>query len=119
MSVSANGQVMYCSVNDEHSNTEVTIAIPLISLWPKEKEYPFEWSCQQFPVRVAFSLTINKAQGDSTKKLGIWLPNQYLDMDKSMWHHPEWVQRTAVHFSSRVVQESLIMLQEMLSTRRS
>merc|ERR1711867_54997 len=53
--------------------TQVTVAISRISLRPTEKEYPFEWSRRQFPVRVAFATTINKAQGDSLKKIGVWL----------------------------------------------
>ena len=73
LSVSGNGRVMYCSIYDENSQTQVTVAIPQISLRPTEKEYPFEWSRRQFPVRVAFATTINKAQGDSLKKIGVWL----------------------------------------------
>ena len=73
LSVSGNGRVMYCSIYDENFRTQVTVAIPQISLRPTEKEYPFEWSRRQFPVRVAFATTINKAQGDSLKKIGVWL----------------------------------------------
>ena len=50
VSVSANAQVMYCKVYDENSQTQVTVAIPRISLRPRDKEYPFEWSHHQFPV---------------------------------------------------------------------
>ena len=73
LSVSGNSRVMYCSMYDENAQTQVTVAIPRISLRPSEKEYPFEWSRRQFPVRVAFATTINKAQGDSLKRIGVWL----------------------------------------------
>ena len=43
--------------------TERTVFIPRIALIPKEGEYPFHWSRLQFPVKVAFAMTINKAQG--------------------------------------------------------
>ena len=54
--------------------TERTVYIPRISLRPKEKQYPFEWSRRQFPIRSAFSTTINKAQGQTLKSVGVWLP---------------------------------------------
>ena len=73
LSVSGNDWVMYCSIYDENAQTHMTVAIPRISLRPTEKEYPFEWSRRQFPVRVAFATTINKAQGDSLKRIGVWL----------------------------------------------
>lgn len=50
-----------------------TVAIPRINLRPLEKQYPFDWSRRQYPVRVAFASTINKAQGDTLKRIGIWL----------------------------------------------
>ena len=72
--MSPNKRVMYCKLKDEVSGQYSLVAIPRICLRPKEKEYPFEWSRLQFPVTVAFSTTINKAQGDTQKMIGIWLP---------------------------------------------
>jgi hypothetical protein len=68
--VSPNRCLMVCTVAD----TDKTVAIPRISLRPQEKEYPFEWSRRQFPVRVAFATTINKSQGETLKRIGVWLP---------------------------------------------
>ena len=50
------------------------VYIPRITLRPKERQYPFEWSRRQFPIRAAFSTTINKAQGQTLKTIGVWLP---------------------------------------------
>ena len=72
--MSPNNRVMYCKLKDEVSGQYSLVAIPRICLRPKEKEYPFEWYRLQFPVTVAFSTTINKAQGDTQKMIGIWLP---------------------------------------------
>ena len=47
--------------------------IPRITLRPKDCQYPFEWSRRQFPVRVAFAMTINKSQGQTLQKVGVWL----------------------------------------------
>ena len=73
--VSPNKRVMYCRLKDPVTGAYRTVAIPRISLRPKEKEYPFEWCRVQFPVTVAFAVTINKSQGDTLKKIGIWLPH--------------------------------------------
>ena len=40
------------------------VLIPWIMLIPKENEYPFNWQRRQFPVKPAFSVTINKSQGN-------------------------------------------------------
>jgi hypothetical protein len=67
-----NNRLMICS----HSVYGVTreVAIPRIVLKPKDKEFPFDWSRRQFPVRVAFACSINKSQGQTMKRIGVWLP---------------------------------------------
>ena len=55
----------------EHSGR--VVLIPRIFLRPKDREFPFEWSRRQFPVKVAFAMTINKSQGQTLKNIGIWL----------------------------------------------
>jgi ATP-dependent DNA helicase PIF1 len=42
-------------------------------LRPKDRDFPFEWSRRQFPVKVAFAMTINKSQGQTLRNVGIWL----------------------------------------------
>jgi ATP-dependent DNA helicase PIF1 len=49
------------------------VLIPRITFIPKSGEYPFEWQRRQFPVRPAFALTINKSQGQTMKRVGVWL----------------------------------------------
>ena len=58
-------------VGGEHCNR--TVLIPRVSLRPKLREFPFEWSRRQFPVRVAFAMTINKSQGQTLQNVGVWL----------------------------------------------
>jgi hypothetical protein len=50
------------------------VCIPCILLKPKEGEYPFDWERCQFPVNVAFAMTINKSQGQTLTRVGIYLP---------------------------------------------
>jgi ATP-dependent exoDNAse (exonuclease V) alpha subunit len=58
-------------VGGEHRNR--LVLIPRITLQPKEREFPFEWNRRQFPVRVAFAMTINKSQGQTLQNVGVWL----------------------------------------------
>jgi ATP-dependent DNA helicase PIF1 len=46
-------------VGGEHKDR--TVLIPRITLQQKEREFPFDWSRRQFPVRVSFAMTINKS----------------------------------------------------------
>jgi hypothetical protein len=50
------------------------VCIPRIILQPKEGEFPFQWTRCQFPISVAFAITINKSQGQTLKKVGVYLP---------------------------------------------
>ena len=66
-------RLLVCRTVGQDVNRDVYI--PRITLRPKEKQYPFEWSRRQFPIRAAFSITINKAQGQTMKMVGVWLPD--------------------------------------------
>eukprot|EP00112_Aurelia_sp_Birch-Aquarium-sp1_P020718 Seg540.7 transcript_id=Seg540.7/GoldUCD/mRNA.D3Y31 product="ATP-dependent DNA helicase PIF1" protein_id=Seg540.7/GoldUCD/D3Y31 len=48
--------------------------IPRITLAPQDENMPFQLSRRQFPIRLAYCLTINKAQGQSLESVGVYLP---------------------------------------------
>ena len=50
-----------------------TVFIPKISLIPSDIQLPFDFKRRQFPIRPAFAMTINKAQGQTMKFVGIYL----------------------------------------------
>ncbi|GMF19158.1 unnamed protein product [Phytophthora lilii] len=50
------------------------VIIPRIALISKNSGFPFELRRKQFPVQVSFAMTINKSQGQSIQKLGLYLP---------------------------------------------
>ncbi|XP_051168410.1 uncharacterized protein LOC127286139 [Leptopilina boulardi] len=50
------------------------VFIPRIDLSPSPDTYPFKMIRRQFPVRLAYAMTINKSQGQSFDKVGIYLP---------------------------------------------
>lgn len=57
----------------QHSRTRVLL--PRIPLCPSDHEmFPFRFKRKQFPVRLSFAMTINKAQGQSIPNVGVYLP---------------------------------------------
>jgi ATP-dependent DNA helicase PIF1 len=50
------------------------VFIPRITLTPSDANLPFVLNRRQFPVRVAFSMTINKSQGQTLNQVGLYLP---------------------------------------------
>ena len=67
-----NNRLLECTIVGEEFNNR-KVLIPRITLKPKPREFPFEWSRRQFPVRAAFAMTINKSQGQTLLNVGIWL----------------------------------------------
>jgi len=50
------------------------VLIPLINLTPSDTKLPFKMRRRQFPLSVAFAMTINKSQGQSLEQVGLYLP---------------------------------------------
>jgi hypothetical protein len=70
--LAATTRILTCKIiNGPRANK--TVLIPRVSLDTTENAYPFIMTRRQFPVRLAFALTINKAQGQTLKKVGIYL----------------------------------------------
>ena len=51
------------------------ILIPRIKLAPSDVSLPFTLQRKQFPVRLAYCITVNKSQGQTFSKIGIYLPS--------------------------------------------
>ena len=67
-----NKRVLQAKIIGGHHDGRV-VHIPRISLLPNEGDFPFNWQRRQFPVNVAFAMTINKAQGQSFSSVGVYL----------------------------------------------
>ena len=51
------------------------VFIPRIILTSSESELPFILRRRQFPIRLAYCITINKGQGQSLETVGLYLPS--------------------------------------------
>ncbi|KAF8113262.1 hypothetical protein N665_0053s0013 [Sinapis alba] len=51
------------------------VLIPRINLTPTDARWPFKLKRRKFPVRVCYAMTINKSQGQSLNKVGLYLPS--------------------------------------------
>lgn len=57
------------------NNSGKIVLLPRINLSPSKEEIPFNMTRRQFPIRLGCALTINKSQGQSFEKVGIFLPS--------------------------------------------
>ena len=49
------------------------VFIPRVAMVPKDGDFPFAWERRQFPIAVAFAMSINKAQGQTFSTVGVYL----------------------------------------------
>ncbi|GFR71403.1 PIF1 helicase [Elysia marginata] len=73
------------------------IFISRILIIPSDKIFPFHMKIKQFPVRPAFAITANKAQGQTLEQIGIYLKKNPLFPTWSTvcCHDPCWLNRKA------------------------
>ena len=71
--------VLKCEILTGDKKGDV-IFLNRITLYSSESDYPFIFKRRQFPVKVAFAMTINKSQGQTFEKIGI-------DLRKEVFNH--------------------------------
>jgi hypothetical protein len=49
----------------------------------------FKLRRRRFPTKIAFAVTVNKAQGQKLKRAGIYLPLPVFPLASSIWHFPD------------------------------
>ena len=62
-------------MNGNEMNIGQVVVIPRIIFTSDAGIYPFQLRRKQFPVRLAFAMTINKSQGQTLARVGLYLPN--------------------------------------------
>jgi ATP-dependent DNA helicase PIF1 len=59
------------------------VFLPRIPLCPSEDDmFPFKLKRKQFPIRLCFAMTINKAQGQTIPVVGVYLPESVFSHDQ-------------------------------------
>jgi hypothetical protein len=88
-----NKTILICTIINGRNAGE-DISIPRIKLRPQYlTNQPREWERFQFPVRLAYAMIINKIQGQTLIKVGVWLAiMQSSLMVNSMLLHPAHAQ---------------------------
>ena len=65
--------VLHCEIlTGAHSGQQVLI--PKLKLAPSDANLPFTLQRTQFPIRLCYSMTINKSQGQTFEHVGLFLP---------------------------------------------
>ena len=52
------------------------VIIPRVDVIPRTQELPFLMRRRQFPIRLSFCMTINKSQGQTFDRVGLYLPTE-------------------------------------------
>ena len=68
-------KVLECEIMVGHRKGEI-VFIPRIPLYDRSNEWPWTMIRVQFPIRVAFAMTIHKGQGQSMDKVGVYVVNE-------------------------------------------
>ncbi|KAL4589251.1 hypothetical protein LXL04_002157 [Taraxacum kok-saghyz] len=59
-----------------HYGNKVTLPRIIMSPSPTEAKWPFKLNRRQLPFTTCFAMTVNKSQGQSLNKVGVYLPKQ-------------------------------------------
>ncbi|KAL7294873.1 hypothetical protein TKK_0011797 [Trichogramma kaykai] len=71
--------ILKCEILTGDKKGQITF-INRITLYSSTNDYPIVFKRRQFPVKIAFAITINKAQGQTFEKIGI-------DLRKDVFNH--------------------------------
>uniref|UniRef100_A0A1Y1KC94 ATP-dependent DNA helicase n=1 Tax=Photinus pyralis TaxID=7054 RepID=A0A1Y1KC94_PHOPY len=70
---SLGNNIIECSIFSGHRKGQ-KVLIPRILIDSSNTDLPFKFSRKQFPLRLAYSITITKSQGQTFERIGVYLP---------------------------------------------
>ena len=68
-----NGRLIKATIANGEGKGRVVLIPKILTVPADETQFGFEWQRLQFPVRVAFAMTIHKSQGQTMQRVCIWL----------------------------------------------
>ena len=68
------GKNVICATVITGKNIGDSIFIPRMDLVPSDSGLPFKFQRRQFPISLCFAMTINKSQGQTLSRVGLYLP---------------------------------------------
>jgi ATP-dependent DNA helicase PIF1 len=93
------------------NNVSKRVFIPRIIMSPSGTNWPFVLHCRQFPILVAFAITINKSQGQTLDNVGVYLPPRSVPMVSFMLlFHGSQVVQTSRFLTARARMDTCKML---------
>ena len=66
--------VLHAEISSGHSAMKHVFLLRIQLSPPENEGYPFKFIRKQFPIRLCFAMTINKAQGQTIHNVGLYLP---------------------------------------------
>jgi ATP-dependent DNA helicase PIF1 len=93
------------------NNVNIRVFIPRIIMSPSRTNWPFVLRRRQFPIQVAFAITINKSQGQTLNNVGVYLSSPIYSMVNCMLlFHGSQVVQTSRFSTTRVPMDTCGML---------
>ena len=65
-------RLLVCKTTDA---AQTTVLLPKLAFSPSDRSFGFKFSRRQFPVRPAFAMSMNKSQGQTLARMGLFLPS--------------------------------------------
>jgi ATP-dependent DNA helicase PIF1 len=99
------------------------VFLPRITLTTTDSGLPFQLKRRQFPVNVAFSMSINKSQSQSLERVGIYLPQPvfshgqlYVALSRATSYKDVWIMTHTGQQTRNVVFKQILENTTLLST---
>lgn len=86
-----------------------------MKLSPSDNSLPFDFIRKQFPIKPAYSITINKSQGQTLQRVGVFLPDNCFTHGQLYTSMSRATSSTRIHVSSQINKTRNIVFTEIFA----